>query len=311
MSRKAYTSLGLHPGTHSSVILKNYISQIVASRMAIVATLAIALWFWSTPYTFAQSGPGITSPAAGSEVSGSVSIIGTAVIEPFQRYELYIKQEPNGDDAYIYMDGGTQPVTNGQLGVIDTNAFAPGVYSIRLRVVKLDGNYAEYFAPNLSFNQGPTATPTSSEPTPTPIPSATFTPAPQPTPVLGEVTQPQVEGDALVNTATPEPIAAADTNNAAGSENVDANSANANTGSSTTGLSTTGAGASGAVLPNTSAAGEEVDANGFSSQISAAIGIDKLRNQFFTGVRYSAAAFVLIGILFLSKGIIRWMRAQL
>ena len=85
--------------------------------------------------------------------------------------------------------GGTSPVVNGQLGTLNPAGFAPGIYTLRLRAVKLDGNYAEFFTPNISINQGPVETPTPdepTEPTPTPIPTATFTPAPQPTPPLWE-----------------------------------------------------------------------------------------------------------------------------
>lgn len=244
----------------------------------------------NSPSLSAQSEPGISSPAAGASVSGAVPIIGTAVIEPFQRYEIYIKQEPNGDDAYIYLSGGTEQIVNGQLGVLDANAFAPGIYSIRLRVVKLDGNYAEYFAPNISINQGPSPTPTSSEPTPTPIPTATFTPAPQPTPAVGEVTQPQIEVEtAADNTPTAEPVAAADSGNSSSSAE----------------------GAEGITLPSVGGSQSETSTGGLSSQLGDTFTIDRLRDQFFLGMRYSAIIFALVGILFLSKSLIRWLRTQL
>ncbi len=143
---------------------------------------------------------------SGSSIAGDVPVMGTAVIDPFQKYELYYKLEPSGDDAYIYFTGGTSPVVNGQLGTLNAAAFAPGIYTLRLRVVKLDGNYAEFFTPNVSINQGPAATPTpdeSTEPTPTPIPTATFTPAPQPTPAVGAVAQPAALDAPLLPSPTP------------------------------------------------------------------------------------------------------------
>ncbi len=115
------------------------------------------------PYAplLAQDTPGISSPGPGAAINGDVPILGTAIIDSFQKYELHYKQEPSGDDAFIYFAGGTAPVVNGQVGVWSAGGLPPGVYSIRLRVVKADGNYAEYFAPNLSVNQAaPTATPT-------------------------------------------------------------------------------------------------------------------------------------------------------
>ena len=212
-------------------------SSLNLSRLGLIISLVI--FFFLFPHTLFAQQAGITSPATGASVSGSVPILGTAVIEPFQKYELHYKLEPNGDDAYIYFDGGTNQITSGQLGVLQAGAFAPGTYSIRLRVVKLDGNYAEYFAQNLSVNQAPptavvvaptatlptvgsigavvtptpTFTPPPSVPTLTPIPTLTFTPAPQPTPAVGQVTQPQVQTNILptrtpLPTSTPVEVAA-------------------------------------------------------------------------------------------------------
>src|SRR3954470_10935808 len=86
----------------------------------------LLLWgsFWPAQPVMAQSG--ITAPATGAAVSGDVAIMGTAVIDPFQKYELHFKLEPSGDDAYIYFAGATTPVQNGQLGVWQTGGLAPG-----------------------------------------------------------------------------------------------------------------------------------------------------------------------------------------
>lgn len=264
------------------------------SRWLLVAVLSTLLTFglasWAAPsqIVLAQSEPGISSPEAGAEVTGVMPIMGTAVIEPFQRYELFIKQEPNGDDAYIYFAGGTQPVVGGQLGLLDANTFAPGVYTIRLRVVKLDGNYAEYFAPNISINQGPPPTPTSNLPTPTPIPTATFTPAPQPTPIVGEVTQPELLDDVISNTATPEPVVVTAPDSGSGS--VEENNA-----------PSSGSGAADV---------QELNPSGLTQQLGAAIGLQRLRMQFINGMRYSAIIFVLVGLLFATKGVVHWIRRQ-
>ena len=84
----------------------------------------------------AQSESGITSPAPGSAIFGDVPIFGTATIDPFQKYELHFKQDPSGDDAFIYFAGGTSPVIGGQLGVWQAGGLPPGTYTLRLRVVK-------------------------------------------------------------------------------------------------------------------------------------------------------------------------------
>ncbi|MEZ4661256.1 MAG: hypothetical protein R2911_27215 [Caldilineaceae bacterium] len=243
--------------------------------------------------TQAQTQSGITSPATGSSAGGAIPILGTAVIEPFQKYELHFKQEPSSDDAYIYFAGGTEPVSNGQLGVLYADSLPPGVYSIRLRVVKIDGNYAEFFAKNINISLEPTATPTSTEPTATPIPTATFTPAPQPTAVVGQVAQPQV-GDAAP-TNTPPPAEAAVSAEPAQSNEIVADAAQE-------------AAADASAADN---AGPPAEVNSLTRQLGEALSIERLREQFFYGVRLSAALFTLIALLFLAKWILSWMRAQI
>ena len=237
----------------------------------------------------AQNISGITSPAAGSSIAGDVPVMGTAVIDPFQKYELYYKLEPSGDDAYIYFTGGTSPVVNGQLGTLNAAAFAPGIYTLRLRVVKLDGNYAEFFTPNVSINQGPVETPTPdepTEPTPTPIPTATFTPAPQPTPAVGAVAQPALDapllpsptpttqgGDSLAIVVDPvQP--AADTNTAV------------------------------------NASPDEEVSGSLSRELGEALALDRLEEQFFRGVRLSASIFFIILIFYGAKYLIRLVRSK-
>ena len=172
---------------------------------ASAAALLLLLAGVPTASLLAQT-PGISSPGPGAAIVGDVPIIGTAVIDSFQKYELHYKQEPSGDDAYIYFTGGTTPIVGGQLGVWSAGGLPPGNYSLRLRVVKQDGNYAEYFSPNVSVNQSaPSPTPTET-PSETATPTETFTPAAQPTPVIGQVAQPVVEGDGQ---ATPTPAAVA------------------------------------------------------------------------------------------------------
>ena len=247
--------------------------------------------------TQAQNQSGITSPATGSSVGGAVPILGTAIIEPFQKYELHFKQEPSSDDAYIYFAGSTEPVINGQLGVLQSDSLPPGVYSIRLRVVKNDGNYAEFFAKNINISLEPTATPTSSEPTATPIPTATFTPAPQPTAVVGQVGQPQAGDAAPVNTPAAE-VAIAD--QPAQSNEIVADTAQESNAEAVEAASAADANAT---------APEEV--NSITRQLGEALSIQHLREQFFYGVRLSAALFTLIGLIFLGKWILSWMRAQI
>lgn len=253
-----------------------------AFLVAAVATISLTL---GAPTVRAQSG--ITSPAPGSAVTGDVPVFGTAVIEPFQKYELHYKLEPSGDDAYIYFYGATNPVTNGQLGVWQAGSLPPGTYSLRLRVVKNDGNYAEFFAPNLSLNTGPvepSPTPTSSEPTPTPIPTATFTPAPQPTPAVGQVDLP-----GLPPTQTPEPEAVALAEPAAQEP--------AEAGDAPLSLAANNA--------------EPAETGGsFTRDLGEAMSLTALRGHFLNGVRISASLLLGVVALYAGKKLFDWAWTQ-
>ncbi len=98
---------------------------------------------------------------------GSVQITGSALHPAFQRYELYFTVEP-GENWVFIGEARTNPVSNGVLGTWETGGLPDGNYSLRLRVVRQDGNYDEGFARNIIVaNTNP----------PTPTPAPTDTPA--------------------------------------------------------------------------------------------------------------------------------------
>lgn len=266
--------------------------------LLLVGLLPSFVSMWWPSILHAQNQSGVTSPSSNDNVSGDVIISGTAVIDPFLRYELFYKQEPNGDDAYIYFDGGTTQVVNGQLGIWRTNTLQPGTYSIRLRVVKLDGNYGEFVISNLKVNLGavatetPTVTPTSSEPTSTPIPTWTFTPAPQPTPVVGQINRPLLEGDAP---PTPEPVPIA---------NVPSSPDQAQAGDAQ------GADANVAFEPAQSSANADVATGSFTRQLGEAVALERLRTYFVTGMRFSATLILGVVALIAGKRIFGWIWTQ-
>ncbi len=254
----------------------------IAGGMAVLLVAAMLLVDGLGLVAHAQSA--ITFPAAGSSVSGDVTIIGTATIDPFQKYELHYKLEPSGDDAYVYFTGNTVAVQNGPLGIWQTGGLPAGTYSLRLRVVKNDGNYAEFFAQNISVNQGPptpAATPTSSEPTPTAIPTATFTPAPQPTPVVGQVNQPALD------IPTPTPTVAV------------AVVADASQGT-----------AADAAASLADATGSDQPAGSVTRELGEALSLNRLRGQFFNGIRFSAAFFLGVVALYGGKRLFDWVWTQ-
>jgi hypothetical protein len=98
------------------------------------------------------------------------------------------------------------------LGLWDTTIIPDGLYSLRLRLVRMDGNYDDYFVRGIQVaNTRPTETPTPAE-TPTPEPP-TETPSPTPTIVIGVPTVPSPTPrptDTPLPTAlptdTPEPV---------------------------------------------------------------------------------------------------------
>jgi hypothetical protein len=117
----------------------------------------------------AQAINGITSPAAGDTLTGVVTVQGTAVHPDYLRYELAFLAEANQAAGWIVFAEGTEPVVNGTLAVWDTTVgqavgapvFPDGRYQLRLRVVRRDYNYDEYFVTNLTIrNEGPTPEPT-------------------------------------------------------------------------------------------------------------------------------------------------------
>jgi hypothetical protein len=138
-------------------------------------------------------------------VRGSVQITGSALHPAFQRYELYFTVEP-GENWVFIGEARTNPVSNGVLGTWETGGLPDGNYSLRLRVVRQDGNYDEGFARNVAVanTTPPTPTPTDTPvfdeqaTLPPPIDSV-VTPTPAATPTPAVVEQPEIP------TPTPRP----------------------------------------------------------------------------------------------------------
>ena len=222
---------------------------------------------------------GITSPAPGSAVAGPVPIIGTATGSSFARYELYFKQEPSGDEAYSYFAGETRQIVNGQLGIWQTDVLQPGTYTLRMRVVRPDGNYGEFFVPNITVGRE-AATPTPDAPTATPIPIDTPTPYPQPTVPTVQVEQPNIGGTADEPTVTPPP-----------------SSQNTGGDASEEQAATSG---QGAIAPQPGILGD----------LGESLSLDRLRARFLTGVRWSAGLFLLLVAVFAAKRLMEWAVAK-
>lgn len=124
------------------------------------------------PFAAQQTGSGISQPQAGDVISGTVIVEGTAVHPDYLRYELSFLYLDGANGEWIVFAEGDQPVVFGTLAVWDTTVgrsigapiFPDGRYQLRLRVVKTDYNYDEFFTTDLVIqNDGPTPTPTADE----------------------------------------------------------------------------------------------------------------------------------------------------
>ncbi len=132
-------------------------------KIFLVGLLIAVIW---PALLLAQGRNGITEPAEDDTVSGIVIISGTAVDPNFMRYELAFRHTANRD--WIVFAQGDQSVVEGTLTVWDTTVgretvpvFPDGTYQLRLRVVRTDYNYDEYFVTSIVIsNDEPTPTPT-------------------------------------------------------------------------------------------------------------------------------------------------------
>ncbi|MGH2536359.1 MAG: hypothetical protein ACRDHL_03075 [Candidatus Promineifilaceae bacterium] len=128
----------------------------------------------------AQAGNGFSAPAPGDVLAGVVVVQGTAVHPSFLRYEVAFLNESNPGAGWIVFAQGDQPVASGTLALWDTTVGGPanpvfpdGRYQLRLRVVRADSNYDEFFVTNLTIaNAAATPSPTATEVGPLPAPTA-------------------------------------------------------------------------------------------------------------------------------------------
>jgi hypothetical protein len=126
----------------------------------------------------------ITHPRPGDAIAGLTSILGTAVTTSFRRYELHIAVAGSLDWRWVMSSPNV--VRGALLHNLDTTQYADGFYDLRLRTIRDDGNYLEWFVRGLRIRNAnpPTITPAYNAlgtplPTPTRTP-ATITPTPRP-----------------------------------------------------------------------------------------------------------------------------------
>ncbi|MEZ4657232.1 MAG: hypothetical protein R2911_06650 [Caldilineaceae bacterium] len=85
----------------------------------------------------------LTNPANGAVLSGAISMSGTAVHEQFQYYKVEYAPGAGAREGFVYLFSGNSPVNGGLLGSINTASLGNGVWTLRLVVVDVTGNFPE------------------------------------------------------------------------------------------------------------------------------------------------------------------------
>jgi hypothetical protein len=150
----------------------------------------------------------IFEPADNATVQGVVQLIGSADHPAFQFYVIEVAPEPLTGDQWQFVGDSTTPVINGPMATWDTTVLPDGLYTLRLRVVRLDGNYSEAFSQQVTVSNAqsiPTntppvvGTPPTQEQAPSNLPPTVTPTSLPPTPTI-LVEQP------IVDTPTPRPV---------------------------------------------------------------------------------------------------------
>jgi hypothetical protein len=177
-------------------------ARVILSAAILIATLA-AVWPVAAAPSAQDQFALITSPRDGAQITGVVQITGNAFHGKFEHYELAWALQSAPEDWQMIASVNNQITNNGSLGTWDTSKLQPGVYRLRLRVVRNDEKTIDYVVNNLSINQG-TPTPAAS---PTPLPGPTIQPSPTPgsgaTPTV-LIVQPPTSTQQAVATARPD-----------------------------------------------------------------------------------------------------------
>ena len=83
----------------------------------------------------------MTYPTDRQVISGTVTIQGTATVENLQFYKIEYGLGESPEQWHSIGEIQPAAVVNGVLGVWDTTGFPAGVFTLRLTVVDITGNY--------------------------------------------------------------------------------------------------------------------------------------------------------------------------
>ncbi|HZQ07177.1 MAG TPA: hypothetical protein VFD70_11400 [Anaerolineae bacterium] len=111
-------------------------------------------------YSAGASGNGISSPTANEQVYGNLAVRGVADAPDFLAWQLDILPGGNPEAAFQIAKSKTKNTRDDVLTRFDTTTLPDGAYSLRLRVIHINGQYDEFFVPFLINNTNPPPTPT-------------------------------------------------------------------------------------------------------------------------------------------------------
>ena len=83
----------------------------------------------------------LTAPRVGKVIQEQVAVRGTANIDNFDYYKFEYRQEADSEGTWHWIASFKTPVVDGLLGAWDVSGLAVGVYTLRLTVVNMEGNY--------------------------------------------------------------------------------------------------------------------------------------------------------------------------
>jgi hypothetical protein len=128
------------PAAPAAVTATRPVTPTVTATRPVTPTVAAA-----TPVTPTRSvaAPvnGISGPAAGATLSGTVTVKGYANDPRFQKWQLDLLP---GDNAFVASFLALGVTAGDFTHTLDTTALPKGNYVLRLRVVRTDSNYTEY-----------------------------------------------------------------------------------------------------------------------------------------------------------------------
>ena len=169
-----------------------------SARLALISLVLFAMLVPATPAAAQDQVAVITSPKDGDQLTGVIQLLGTATHSRFAFYDLAWAPQ-SAPENWQMIATVQNRIVNGSLGTWDTAQLQPGVYRLRLRVVRDNDKTDEFIVNNLSINQG--------TPTPAASPTPPIGPTIPPSPTQGAAGATPTVAIVQPPTATPQPAA--------------------------------------------------------------------------------------------------------